>query len=93
MILGTCRIQLFIPAAGSLKAKRSVIKSLKDRIRSRFNVSIAAVAEHDLWQRATLWLVVVSNERKHADQTIAAVVRMIEREQRAELIDFETESL
>lgn len=93
MILGTCRIQLFIPAAGSLKAKRSVIKSLKDRIRSRFNVSIAEVADHDLWQRATLGLAVVSNERKHADQTIAAVVRMVEREPRAELIDFETESL
>ncbi len=93
MILGTCRIQLFIPEAGSLKAKRSVIKSLKDRIRSRFNVSIAEVADHDLWQRATLGIVVVSNERKHADQTIAAVVRMVEREPRAELIGFETESL
>ena len=70
-----------------------MIKSLKDRIRSRFNVSIAEVADHDLWQRATLGLAVVSNERKHADQTIAAVVRMVEREPRAELIDFETESL
>ncbi len=87
MILGTCRIDLFIPGAGSLKAKRSAVKGLKERIRSRHNVSIAEVDYQDLWQRATLAVAVVSNEKKHADQVLAAVIRTVEMETRAEIID------
>ncbi|MFH1278659.1 MAG: DUF503 domain-containing protein [Candidatus Eisenbacteria bacterium] len=93
MILGTCRIHLFIPAAGSLKAKRSVVKSLKERIRNRHNVSVAEVDHHDLWQRATIGVAVVSNEKVHAERTLAAVIRFVESEPRAEMIDVETEFL
>ena len=93
MILGTCRLHLFIPAAGSLKAKRSVVKGLKERLRSRFNVSVAEVDHQDLWQRATLVVAVVSNEKKHADQILAAVLRLVEADSRSELTDVETEFL
>lgn len=91
MILGTCRIHLFIPAAGSLKAKRSVVRSLKERIRNRFNVSTAEIDHHDLWQRSTLAVAIVTNEKRHADQVLAAVVRLVEKEPRAEMTDFEVE--
>ena len=93
MILGTCLIHLFIPGAGSLKAKRAVVKGLKDRVHSRHNVSIAEVDHQDLWQRTTLAVAVVSNEKKHADQVLAAVVRTIEMEPRAEITDREVEFL
>ncbi len=52
MIVG-CKIELFLPQSRSLKAKRQVLKSLKDRIRNRFNVSIAEVDHQDLGQRGT----------------------------------------
>ncbi|MBM3319334.1 MAG: DUF503 domain-containing protein [Candidatus Eisenbacteria bacterium] len=93
MIVATCRIHLFIPAAASLKAKRSVVKGLKDRIRARFNVSVAEIEDHDLWQRAVLGVAVVSNDRAHADQVLAAVVRLVEGEPRAEMTDVRREFL
>ena len=93
MILGTCRIDLFIPAAGSLKGKRAVVKSLKERIRHRMNVSIAEVDHQDYWQRAALGVAVVSNEKKHADQVLAAVVRLVRSEPRVEMIDIHVEFL
>ncbi|MFH1681263.1 MAG: DUF503 domain-containing protein [Candidatus Eisenbacteria bacterium] len=93
MILGTCRIHLFIPSAGSLKGKRSVVKGLKDRIRARFNVSVAEIEDQELWQRAVIGVAVVSNEQKHADQTLAAVLRLVEGEPRAEVTDCRVEFL
>ncbi|MBN1826721.1 MAG: DUF503 domain-containing protein [Candidatus Eisenbacteria bacterium] len=93
MILGTCRIDLHIPAAGSLKGKRAVIKSLKERIRNRMNVSVAEVDHQDFWQRAALGVAVVSNEKKHADQVLAAVVRLVRSEPRVEIIDIRVEFL
>lgn len=91
MIVGTCRLELFIPAAGSLKSKRGVIKSLKERIRNRFNVSVAEVDYHDLWQRAALGVAVVSTERRHANSVLSSVVRFAESESRVELTDYELE--
>lgn len=93
MVLGTCRIHLFIPAAGSLKAKRSVVKSLKERIRNRYNVSVAEVDHHDLWQRTVIAAAVVATDRAQADRTLAAVIRFAESEVRAEVTDVETEIL
>lgn len=93
MVLGICRIYLFIPAAGSLKAKRSVVKGLKDRIHNRMNVSIAEIDYQDLWQRCALGVAVVSNERRHADKVLASVIRMVESEPRVEVTDIEMENL
>jgi len=93
LVLGTCRIHLFIPSAGSLKSKRSVVKSLKDRLRSRFNVSVAELEENDLWQRCVLGVAVVSNDRRYADQVLAAVLRTVQSEPRAEVTDYSVEFL
>ncbi|MBI3003134.1 MAG: DUF503 domain-containing protein [candidate division NC10 bacterium] len=60
MIVGTAVVELQLPENGSLKGKRKVLRSIKDRIRVRFNVSIAEVDRQDAWQRATLGVAVVS---------------------------------
>ncbi len=91
MIVGTCRLELFLPDSGSLKSKRGVLKGLKERIRNRFNVSVAEVDHHDLWQRSTLAVAVVSTGKRHADSVLTSVVRFVEKEGRAELIGCETE--
>ena len=78
MVVGLLSIELHIPGARSLKDKRTVLRSVKDRIK-KFNVAVAEVEYHDLWQRCALGVVTVSNDEKHADQELAAVVNEIER--------------
>jgi uncharacterized protein YlxP (DUF503 family) len=78
MVIGHLSIELHIPGARSLKEKRMVLRSIKDRIK-KFNISVAEVEFNDLWQRAGLSVVMVSNDERHADRELAAVVSEIER--------------
>jgi uncharacterized protein YlxP (DUF503 family) len=78
MVVGLLSIELHSPGARSLKDKRTVVRGVKDRIK-KFNVAVAEVEYHDLWQRCGLSVVTVSNDEKHADQELAAVVNEIER--------------
>ena len=78
MTVGIARLTLYLPHSHSLKEKRMVLRSVKDRIR-KFNVAVAEVEYNDLWQRAGLSVVTVSNDEKHADQELSAVVNEIER--------------
>lgn len=87
MIVGLCRIDLFLPESRSLKAKRQVIKGLKDRIRNRFNVSIAEVEHQSLWQRATLGLAMVSEEKGYVDRTLRQVLNLVQAEPRLLVLD------
>ena len=91
MVVGTCRVSLHIPDSGSLKAKRFALRRLKDRVRNKFNVSVAEVDDFDLWQRATIGVAVVANEGQFADQVIANVLGMIERDGNIVVIDIETD--
>ncbi len=87
MIVGLCRIDLFLPESRSLKAKRQVIKGLKDRIRKRFNVSVAEVEHQSLWQRATLGLAMVSEEKGYVDRTLRQVLNLVQAEPRLLVLD------
>lgn len=89
MTVGTCRIELRLAGNRSLKGKRRVIKSLKDRIRGRFNVSVAEVDRLNEWQRATLGIACVSNDSRFVDETLAKVVNLIEIETDALIVDYE----
>ena len=72
------RMELVIPGARSLKEKRGPLKSLKERIRSRFNVSIAEVAYRDKWQRALLAASMVGSERRHLETEAARLRQLVE---------------
>ncbi|MYA77035.1 MAG: DUF503 domain-containing protein [Gemmatimonadetes bacterium] len=87
MIVGLCRIDLFLPESRSLKAKRQVIKGLKDRIRNRFNVSVAEVEHQSLWQRATRGLAMVSEEKGYVDRTLQQVLNLVQAEPRLLVLD------
>ena len=71
-------VELHLPAAQSLKDKRHVLKSLKDKVRHRFEVSIAEVDHHDSWQRATLALACVSHDARHANEVVDKAMDFIE---------------
>jgi uncharacterized protein YlxP (DUF503 family) len=78
VVIGTLEMDLSIPGADSLKAKRMVLRSLKDRVRKSFNVSIAEVEDNDQWQSAVLAVVTVCNDRRFANQVLSKVVDFIE---------------
>ena len=91
MVVGTCKITLYIPGGGSLKEKRQVLRRIKDRVRNKFNVSIAEVDDCDLWQRSTLGIAAVSKDQVFANQVISAVVGLLESNGDTSVIDVQTE--
>ena len=91
MFVGVGQVELYIPESGSLKSKRFVLKSIKTKIRNKFNVSVAEVENNDKWQRSSLGVAVVSNERKIVDSTLNQVINFIESDFRVEVIDHSIE--
>lgn len=78
MVVGICSVTLALAENHSLKGKRSVLRSIKDRVRGRFNVSIAEVDDLDSWQRATLGVACVAGERAQVERQLAFVATFIE---------------
>ena len=70
-------LELHIPLAHSLKDKRSHIKSLKDRISHRFNVSIAEIDFLDDWQRAMFGICIISNDKSYLDKQYSLIESMV----------------
>jgi hypothetical protein len=93
MVVGVLQMRLLIREAASLKDKRRIVKSLRDRIRNGFNVSASEVDALDLRQTAVLGVVLATNDRAFADQVMAKVVDLVRRTPGAELVDYETEIL
>jgi uncharacterized protein YlxP (DUF503 family) len=92
MYVGVCKVRLFLPDNQSLKGKRHVLRSIIQRVKNEFNVSIAEVEDQDLWQSAVLGICCVSNEAQHADEMLSRVVTFIEHNLRdAEMTRYETE--
>ena len=89
MLVALERFDLRIPAVGSLKQKRHVVKTLTNAIRTKFNVSVAEVDHQDLWQRATLAVSTVSGEAYHAKRVLHEVEKLIDRWNEVEIIDAE----
>jgi uncharacterized protein len=91
MFIGVCTIEMHIPESGSLKTKRHSLKSLKDRIRAKFNVSVAEVDDNDLWQKASLAVAAVSNDRSHLNQTLDHVLNLVRSVPEVNLLDYHIE--
>jgi uncharacterized protein YlxP (DUF503 family) len=86
MVIGVITWELEIFGAQSLKEKRSVVKSLKDRLHDRFNISVAETAHQDVWQRAELTACLVAGEQKLADSVLQNADQLVAAEARARII-------
>ena len=86
MIVAVIEWELEIYGCQSLKEKRRVVRSLKDRLRNRLNVSVAETAHQDVWQRAELGAAVVSTSRRHADSVLEKADTIVRGEHRARVI-------
>lgn len=93
MIVGTCTLKLMIYESHSLKDKRQVLKSIIERIKSRFNVSIAEVDLNDKWQNAVIGFACVTNDTNHANQIISKVINFIDEDGRLEILEENIEIL
>ena len=91
MFIGVCTIDLHVPESGSLKTKRQSLRSLKDRIRNKFNVSVAEIADNDLWQKASLAVAAVSNDKAHLNQTMDHVLNLVRAVPELSLLDYQIE--
>jgi len=94
MVIGICTLTLDIPHSKSLKDKRRVVKSITSRVRNQFNVSIAEVDAHDVWQSALIGIACVSNDASYAHGLLEKVVQMISNSRfDAQVADYEIEIL
>jgi len=66
-------LEIRVENSHSLKEKRHVVQSLKERLRRKFNVSVAEIDYQDLWQRALVAAVTVSSDHAHGERVLQAV--------------------
>lgn len=83
MVVGLISWQLSLPGCRSLKEKRMVIRSLRDRVRHRFNVSVAETDHQDVWTRAEISVAVVAGDRRFADSVLDKVDQFLVEDGRA----------
>ena len=93
MVVGVCTIDLHLPGVGSLKGKRQILLSLKDRIQGKFNVSVAEVDGNDLWQRAVVGVACVANDGRYVNQVLDAVLNAVRANPSVELVRYHVELL
>jgi uncharacterized protein YlxP (DUF503 family) len=91
MIVGSLRVRLLIRESRSLKDKRMVVRSIKDRLRNEFNISVAEIEAQDHRQLAILGMAMVSNEAHHVRTAFDAIVAALRRHPVAEFIDHEVD--
>ncbi len=92
-IVGLCTVELFIPGSQSLKDKRQVLHSVRDRLREKFNLSVAEVGEQDLWQKAVLGLACVANETRYVQQVLEQALNQIRSNPTIEIVQSQVELL
>lgn len=93
MVIGACRIFLSMDDAFTLKDKRHIVKSLIERLRSRYNASVAEVDLNDLWKNAVIGIACLSNDAKHVDKMMADMIKFVENDGRAVVEDYTTEKI
>lgn len=89
MIVGSLRVRLLLRESRSLKDKRQVLRSVKDRLRNHFNVSVAEVEAQDNRQLAVLGVAMVGNEARHVHSTLEQILNVLRSHPVAELLDHE----
>jgi uncharacterized protein YlxP (DUF503 family) len=77
--VGLLTLELHIAEAQSLKDKRQVLRSLKDRLRNQFNVAVAELDFEDMWQRSVVGVVTISNEEHHVEEALQKVLAEADR--------------
>ncbi len=87
MIVAIGTFEMHFPEVHSLKEKRQILRSLIDRVRAKFNASIAEVANNDLWQRGTVGVAMVANDRLLLQQMAQKIDEILADHSSVEIVD------
>ena len=93
MHISLLRATIAIPEAHSIKEKRRVVKSLRERVSARMNVSVAEVGQQELWNRADLAFVTVAAQKEITEKRLSAITRLLEEGRDFVLLEVKTEPL
>ncbi len=93
MVIGCCSIKFYLHGNNSLKGKRRVVRAIKDRLKSDFNVSVTEVGDQDVWQSLHIGISAVGSNRPYMDGLISKVVDAIDKMNLAEMVNCKTETL
>lgn len=93
MLVGCCSLKFFLHGNNSLKEKRRITKSIKDRIKNKFNISIAEIGDQDVWQNLHLGIVAVGSDFKYLDGLMNKVVESIDNMHLAEMTDCQIQTV
>ncbi len=93
MVVGLLRLEVHLPNAQSLKDKRSVMKSLRDQLRGRFNIAVAELEPNEKWQRAMIGIATVGAERPYVQGLLTEVADWLRATQLVHLIRVDEEYL
>lgn len=91
MTIGVLKIFLFIANSNSLKDKRMVLHSLKQRLRNNFNIAVTQIDDEDKWQRSTLVALGIEKDRSKMNSLLSQIINFIEAFNQAELVNYEIE--
>jgi uncharacterized protein YlxP (DUF503 family) len=91
MVVVSLHVTLRLYSANSIKEKRQVVKSVRERLRHRFNVAVAEVGAQDQWRTAELGLVTVASDGKLADREVEAITRFLDGDARFEMVERDVE--
>ena len=93
MVIGVLQVQMHLPSAGSLKGKRKILKSLKDRLKNKFNLSVAELEYQDLWQSSTIGMAIISNDKQFANSVLSKATDLVNNQPEIIVIDIQMEWL
>jgi hypothetical protein len=91
MVVAIARLTLIIHDNNSLKGKRKVVKSLIEKVRHRFEASVAEVEDHDLWQKAKIGVALVGNDARLLSTRLDQITSFIENQHLAEIVESHVE--
>lgn len=91
MFVGVARYELRLPECSSLKDKRAVLRRLTAMLRQKFNISVGEVDHHDLWQRSTVLVSLVTDTQYHGRRVLQEVGKHVQSHPGVELLDATTE--
>lgn len=89
MLIGICKINLFLPNSHSLKDKRNMLKSIKLRIRNRYNVSVSEIDNSNLWKNTTLGIAGIGNDKKYLNKVLNEIILFLEKQNEFQLTKYE----
>ena len=93
MVVGTLKIEFRLTDNRSLKGKRKIVRSMVDKTKSRFNVSVAEVGSNDKWQKIELGVSTIGNDRRHINASLNNIRAFVDSLYLAEIVDSKIEIL